>query len=226
MSINGLVSVVIPMFNAERFVGEAIRSVLEQEGDARVEVIVVDDGSTDGSVGVAERFGEQVRIVRGEHHGIGPARNLGVEHAKGAFVAFLDADDVWAPRKLDVQLSAVASTESPELVFGLMQQFRGVPGEVRSLEGDPVPGYFAGAMVTRLETFRRVGPFTSGWRVGEFIDWYARARDLGLRTAMVEEVVLWRRLHDSNTARLSAGGQQDFVGVVRAALQRRRGMGR
>ncbi len=224
MSVGGLVSVVIPVFNAERFVAEAIESVLGQEG-AEVEVVVVDDGSTDGSVAVAERFGDAVRVVRGEHAGIGAARNRGVEGARGEYVAFLDADDLWARGKLARQLGVLMGADAPELVFGMMQQFRGEPGGERVRDGEPLPGYFAGAMLTRLETFRRVGPFTTEWRVGEFVDWNARAQDLGLRSAMLEQVVLWRRLHDSNTARMSAGGQQDFVGVVRAALQRRRGAG-
>ncbi len=224
MSVGGLVSVMIPVFNAERFVGEAIESVLGQEG-AEVEVVVVDDGSTDGSVAVAERFGDAVRVVRGEHAGIGAARNRGVGGARGEYVTFLDADDLWARGKLARQLGVLMGADAPELVFGMMQQFRGEPGGERVRDGEPLPGYFAGAMLTRLETFTRVGPFTTEWRVGEFVDWYARAQDLGLRSAMLEQVILWRRLHDSNTARMSAGGQQDFVGVVRAALQRRRGAG-
>lgn len=224
MSGGGLVSVVIPLYNAERFVAEAMGSVLAQEG-AEVEVIVVDDGSSDGSVAVAEGFGGRVRVLRGEHAGIGPARNRGVDAATGEFVAFLDADDLWAPRKLAAQLAALTAANGPDLVFGMMQQFRGGPGEARRPDGEPAPGYFAGAMLTRLDTFRRVGEFTSEWRVGEFVDWYARAQDLGLKSAVLEHVVMWRRLHDSNTARMSAGGQQDFVGVVRAALQRRRGAG-
>jgi len=221
---DGLVSVVIPVFNAERFVGEAIRSVLAQEG-AEVEISVVDDGSSDGSAAVAEGFGKAVRLVRSEHGGIGSARNRGVDEAAGEVVAFLAADDVWAPGKLAAQMAALKERGGPDLVFGMMQQFRGGPGAPRRPDGDVAPGYFAGAMLTRLETFRRVGPFTTEWRVGEFVDWYARAQDLGLRSAMLEQVVLWRRLHDSNTARMSAGGQQDFVNVVRAALQRRRGVG-
>lgn len=217
-------TVVIPVFNAERFVAEAIGSVLGQEG-AEVEIVVVDDGSTDGSAAAAEGFGEAVRVVRGEHAGIGEARNRGLAEATGEFVGFLDADDAWGSGKLATQVEALTAADGPDLVFGMMQQFRGGPGEPRRPEGEAVPGYFAGAMLTRLETFRRVGPFTNEWRVGEFVDWYARAQDLGLRSAMLEQVVLWRRLHDSNTARMSAGGQQDFVGVVRAALQRRRGAG-
>ncbi|MBI1374424.1 MAG: glycosyltransferase [Phycisphaera sp.] len=106
------ISIVIPCHNAERLVGDAIASALAQT-HANVEVIVIDDGSTDGSLGVIESFGDRVRQETGPNRGACAARNRGVELARGAFVQFLDADDVLHPTKIATQL-AVAEAAGPE----------------------------------------------------------------------------------------------------------------
>lgn len=93
------VSVVIPAFNAERFLAEAIRSALNQLLPP-LEVIVVDDGSTDGTGEIARSFGEPVRCIRRENAGPSAARNRGIREARGEFIAFLDADDRWLPGHL------------------------------------------------------------------------------------------------------------------------------
>jgi glycosyltransferase involved in cell wall biosynthesis len=94
-----LVSVVIPAYNAERFVGEAIESVLAQT-HPQVECIVVDDGSTDGTTATARSFGERVRAYRQHNQGVSAARNAGARVATGSLLAFLDADDRWSPGRL------------------------------------------------------------------------------------------------------------------------------
>ncbi|HHQ41904.1 MAG TPA: glycosyltransferase family 2 protein, partial [Chromatiales bacterium] len=94
------ISVVIPCYNAERFVGEAVESALGQRG-VRHEVIVVDDGSTDGSSAVLERFRRHIVLIRQENRGEGGARNRGIAAARGRYLAFLDADDWWDPSFLE-----------------------------------------------------------------------------------------------------------------------------
>lgn len=101
------ISVVIPAYNAELFLADAIRSVLEQTV-APLEIIVVDDGSDDGTARVAQRFGERVRLIRQPNGGPSSARNSGVAAASGDWVAFLDADDAWLPEKLDRQAPLLA----------------------------------------------------------------------------------------------------------------------
>ena len=99
-----LVSVVIPLYNGERFIAETIRSVLAQTM-LDLEVVVVDDGSTDGGGKVVQSFGEPVRYLFQENAGVAAARNAGIAAARGEFIAFLDADDVWVARKLERQLA-------------------------------------------------------------------------------------------------------------------------
>ena len=101
------VSVIIPCYNAAPFLGETLESVLCQTVRAR-EVIVVDDGSTDGSSDVAKQFGPPVRLICQENAGLAAARNRGIEEARGEWIAFVDADDLWEPHKLEKQLAKAA----------------------------------------------------------------------------------------------------------------------
>lgn len=96
-----LFSVVIPAYNCAPYVGQALRSVLRQTLPRReVEIVVLDDGSVDGTQTVIERFGDAVRFLQLEHGGVSAARNAGIEAARGKYVAFLDADDFWLPERL------------------------------------------------------------------------------------------------------------------------------
>lgn len=98
------VSVIIPCFNAAPFLAATIRSVLAQTYPP-LEVLVVDDGSTDGSGELARSFGGSVRVIRQENQGLGPTRNRGIGEAVGDLVALVDADDLWDPRKLELQVA-------------------------------------------------------------------------------------------------------------------------
>lgn len=111
MSANPTVSVVIPCYNAARFIGETLRSAVNQT-HAPLEIIVIDDGSTDSSIQVAESFCSPVRVVRQANRGPQFARNRGIAEARGEWIAFLDADDLWMPAKLERQLSVAADTNS------------------------------------------------------------------------------------------------------------------
>ena len=99
-----LVSVVIPVYNAERYIEETLASVLAQTYP-QVEIIAVDDGSGDRSVEILRRYGERVRVFTQQNAGAAAARNRGVQEARGKWIAFLDADDLWVPDKLEKQLA-------------------------------------------------------------------------------------------------------------------------
>jgi len=219
------VTVVIPVRNGERYVGAAIESALAQE-PAPHDVIVVDDGSEDGSADVAGRFSPRAQVIRQEHAGIGAARNAGAEAVTTPFLAFLDSDDLLVPGSIAVRLGAFAADLGIDMVFGRMEQF-GDEREVRAPRDATagITAYISGAMLIRTEAFRRVGPFATDIRLGEFIDWYARAREAGLREQVVDAVVFRRRLHAANTSILEKDSRGDYARVLRAALRRRRQQG-
>ena len=101
------VSVIIPTYNSARYVTDAVESVLGQSFDD-LEVLVIDDGSTDETEKVMSGYGAPVRYIRQANGGVAAARNRGISESRGRFVAFLDADDVWLPFKLERQLEAIS----------------------------------------------------------------------------------------------------------------------
>ena len=229
MKDNPLISVIIPVYNYDRYLGEAIESVLSQTYQ-HLEVIVVDDGSTDQSGDVAKRFADRgVRYCHQVHAGIGPARNKGVELAHGEYVAFLDADDRWPLQKLERQLRAFESDPALEMVFGQAVQLQnGLEWEAgvkdtKTDVGNMVPGMVPGTMLIKRSAFDRVGKFQGDWKVGEFIDWYARAVELQIRSLVLPDLFLWRRIHDSNQGVRERQSVSDYARVLKAKLDRNRG---
>jgi glycosyltransferase involved in cell wall biosynthesis len=228
MDMPDSISVIITTYNYERYLVEAVDSVLAQSHLPQ-EVIVVDDGSTDGTAITVQRFGGRIRYDYQPNGGIGAARNRGLELARGQLLAFLDADDLWLPDKLERQLAALMIEPDLDMVSGYVQQF--VSPELSAEQKarlicptEPSPGYLPGALLIRRQAADRVGPFRTDLKVGEFIDWHARAMEVGLSNRMLPDVVLKRRLHTTNQS-LSHGTarpQADFLRVLKGALDRRR----
>ena len=221
----GLVSVVLPTYNYERYLAEAIESAIAQSYPFR-EIIVVDDGSTDGTRSVAERYPE-VRYVFQDNAGIGAARNAGIALAEGEFLTFLDADDSWPSDRLERMVAELTRESALDMVFGHVHQFP-TPERAEEIERtlsyikEPSPAYLAGTVVIRRTAFDNVGPFLVHLQVGEFVEWYLRAIDLGLSSAMLTAVVLRRRLHNSNQGIRMRGARLDYVRIVKARLDRKR----
>jgi len=220
------VSVVIPVRDGARYLREAVASVQAQTaGDP--ELIVVDDGSTDDTPDLLRAMEPAVRWVRQEAAGVAAAVNRGVELSRGAFLAFLDADDVWLPQNLELQLALLAREPAVDICFGHVRQFHSpdLSAEERAAIAcppDPMPGLSKGTMLVRRESFERVGAFSTEWRVGDFIDWSARARELGLASALLPDVVMLRRLHSGSSTLRDPEAHVDYTRVARAALRRRR----
>lgn len=110
------VSIIIPCYNAERYIGETLESALSQT-ECDVEIIVVDDGSTDGSRRVIEAFQPRVHLETGPNQGVSAARERGSSHANGEFILYLDADDLLAPNTLAEQARLLQSTDV-DVVYG------------------------------------------------------------------------------------------------------------
>jgi len=228
MKENPLVSVIIPVYNYDRYLAEAVESVLSQTYQ-HLEVIVVDDGSTDRSGAVAKSFaGRGVRYWPQVHSGIGLTRNKGVELAQGEFIAFLDADDRWRVQKIERQLLAFESDPALEMVFGQALQLHNGPeweagvSDYKVAVDGMVPGMVPGTMLIKRAAFDRVGKFLGDWKVGEFIDWYARAVELKIRSMVLPELLLWRRIHDSNQGVRERQSVSDYARVLKAKLDRKR----
>jgi glycosyltransferase involved in cell wall biosynthesis len=221
------IDVVIPAFNAARYLDEALVSVLSQDHAAN-RIIVIDDGSTDGTAEAASRFGAPVELARRDNGGAGAARNAGIARSTASFVAFLDADDRWIARKLTLQLAALNADPSIDMVLCLVRAFASpeLPeAERAALEAQhprPFEGWFPGAILIRRTSFDRVGPFAEDLGVAEAVDWFNRARRAGLRHVTVSEVLLERRLHRHNTTRLHAADRRDYLVAAKRHVDRLR----
>jgi glycosyltransferase involved in cell wall biosynthesis len=227
-------AVVIPVYNGTAYLAEAVESVRRQTRPAR-RIILVDDGSTDGTPQLAQSLCDDgreptVQCVRQDNAGPAAAMNHGASLVTESLIAFLSADDIWVPDKTDWQLKALrqsAQSDGAELVFGHMQNFISPELDEVTAAGlqcppDPMPGNSAGTLLTRRETFRTVGPFNEGFRVGEFIDWYGRAGDLGFKSAMLPQVVTLRRLHGHNHSLTRRTETVGYAHVLKTMLDRRR----
>lgn len=218
------VSVVVPVRDGERYLGEALDSIVGQSSPPR-EVVVVDDGSTDSSPAVAERYGPPVRVLRQPPLGQFAAVNAGIEASRGALLAFLDADDVWTPGSLACRLARIVEDDEPDAVFGRTVQF--VSPELVAdahryrFDRGPVSATMFQSMVIRRAAFIRVGVLAVDYATSANIDWMSRATAADLRSVMIADVVARRRLHGANISiRAKDEKAADLVRVVRDHLHR------
>ena len=220
------VSCVIPVWNGEPFLADAIESVLRQSYPP-LELIVVDDGSTDGTSEVIGTFAGRVRTVRQVNSGHGAARNAGLQLAHGDFIAFLDADDLWHPGKLERQAAAFAEQSDLGLCFSWLRNFSGEPPAWNVEDRDTsVPGYSSVTAMVRRAVFDQVGIFDPSLRHGGDRDFFMRAAERGIGKRLLDDVLVHRRLHDTNRSRqLSDSSRAEYLRILKASLDRRRNAG-
>lgn len=219
-----LVSVVIPVYNTAAYLAEAIDSVLAQTHPVS-EIIIVDDGSTDRSRDIALSYKEKVRYVYQHNQGIGAARNRGIEIAKGKYLAFLDADDRWTPGKIEAQLKRFNALPHLDFSFGNMIHFYSphLSEEERKRFQAPAgkaPAYVAGTLLTKRDSFDRVGLFNPAYTVGEFIDWFMRCKKTPFTIDLLDMPLLERRVHGENTTLKKKSHQYQYLQIIRNSLQK------
>ena len=229
MTNRPLVSVVVPAFNAERFLPDALSSIAAQTYE-HVETMVVDDGSTDDTAAVARSF-EGVRCIQQPHAGVAAARNKGVASTGGDVVAFLDSDDCWPPTKLARQVDHLLRQRTIGIVLGRQQVFHDDVDATSATETVPAwfasegegPGLVAYAtMALWRHVFETVGPFDETRTTSEDTEWLIRARDAGIQLAILDGVVLHRRFHRGNLTSRTAIVRRDLATILHDRMRRRR----
>ncbi len=223
-----LVSCIVPVFNGERYLREALDSIFGQTY-LRLEVIVVNDGSTDGTATVIAAFGDRVRSLWQSNRGPATARNLGIRAATGDFIAFLDADDIWHPQKLERQMARFRAR--PELAYCVthVQNFW-IPELQLEKEtfrdhriSKALPGYVTQTLLARRRVFQTVGLFDSSFKHGDSTEWFLRAAQLGTVSELLLDVLLYRRLHPTNRSRVSAArSREEYLRILKLSLDRKR----
>jgi glycosyltransferase involved in cell wall biosynthesis len=214
------VSLVVPVYNGGRFLGEALESLLALDYEP-FEVIVVDDGATDGSADVARSF-SAVRVVRQENQGPAAARNTGIALARGGFIAIHDADDLVPPTKLSVQVSHLLENPRVGCVLGRQRWIDPPPW----LKPDPLYGELDGiplpSAVFRTSVLRELGGYDTSYRSHEHMDLLFRMRELGSEIAVLPDVVLFRRFHGGNLSFLARPERDQRLRSLKAKLDRSR----
>ena len=220
-----LVSVVIPLYNGVRHIGEAIESVLSQDYP-KLELLVVDDGSQDGGAEVVKRY-PQVRLIQQENQGPAVARNVGVREATGDILAFLDADDLWLPGKVRQQVDALLAAPAPCFVIceTRLEFMSGNPipaGYSQRMVETDHPSHLPSALMVKREVFEQVGDFDPQLRSGQDTDWFFRAIEAGIARELVPKTLFKKRIHDTNITGTVAQTRQSMMRNLKASLDRKR----
>ncbi len=220
------VSVIIPVYQGEAYLGEAIRSALSQTHPP-LEVLVIDDGSTDRTREIVTAYGAPVRYVHQTNAGPAAARNRGLRLARGDAIAFLDADDLWTPHKLAQQTERLESGDPADVVLGYAQPIvsraDAVAADEFELSGQPALAQHLGSALIRRSAFDRIGVLDESRLHCEDWDWFMRAREEGLRLLVHTDVVLYYRQHPES---LTRGSQEmrkaEMLKTFKKSLDRRR----
>jgi glycosyltransferase involved in cell wall biosynthesis len=211
------ISVVMPAWNAARYIGDAIDSVLSQSV-APDEIIIVNDGSADHTAECVRKFGSRVTLIEQSNAGAAAGRNRGIAEAHGEAIALLDADDLMAPRRLELQGALLTLNPDCAITLGRQLTFRSEQERLALGSGTVKltavrAGYVPSAAMVRASAFALVGPFDASLRIGDFLEWIRRAQARGTPVKQMEEIVAYRRLHEDSLSR-SAGAQ--YANLVHA----------
>ena len=232
MSAQPVISVILPLYNGERFVEGAVRSILQQTvGD--FQIIAVDDAGKEPTLARVEAMRPLIEagghrldvVVQACNSGIAAARNAGAAISRGEYVSWIDQDDLWPAERTAILLNALQASGS-EVVRGRMRFIDLAPGVKRPwvrdhwFSGDH-PGYMLGALLCRAEVLASIGPLTESMREGfDDVDWFMRLRHCQVSVAEVEEVTVVRQIHEANQS--GRASQGELLAAVRAHVRRNR----
>lgn len=218
------ISVIIPAYNAEKYLSQAVQSVVEQLPTAEREIIVIDDGSTDQTCAVAHRLG--CMVLEQSHNGAAAARNRGIQAATGCYILLLDADDILTPGAVMALKTPFSMQPAPVAVFAKAMDFISpelLPEQAQSLRPrlNGYEGVLPGCSLIARETFQQVGLFDIRLKSAETVDWMMRLRAAHLPTLNIDFITLNRRLHLTNTGRVQAQTEmKNYAALLRKRLKR------
>lgn len=221
------ITAIIPVRDGARTLSRAIASVLDQDVPI-AELLVVDDGSRDASRAIALGFGPSVKVLVHEA-ALGPAaaRNTGITAARGDLLAFNDADDAWRPGKLARQLAHLAAHPDASFTFGAFDNapdegLAELPAWARARRDGPLPTFVFQTLLARRDAFSAVGLLDPTLSHAEDIDWFLRARDLGVPFHRADEALVTRYIHAHNLTADTGANARALARVLKRSLDRRR----
>ena len=219
------ISVIIPAYNAERYLEETVQSVREQQWEGPLEIIVINDGSADSTEALAKSLG--CRVVSIPQSGPAAARNEGIKNASNDLIFFLDADDVLAEGSFEVLYAPMAQDPAVSAVFGRAKDFISPdvpPDEAKKIRynDNGYEGRLTGCSFLKKDVLEQVGLFDESLKSGETVDWMVRLRASSVRIARIPDIVLLRRIHLSNMGRLDPRGEMmNYAAILRKRMKKK-----
>jgi glycosyltransferase involved in cell wall biosynthesis len=225
---NPLASVIIAVKDGERFLSQALDSVLAQDYRP-LEILVVDGDSTDRTIEIARSF-ENVQLVNQNSKGVASAWNEGIAAANGPFVAFLSHDDLWTPDKLRLQINHLLDHPDIQYVISRVKFFvepncRLASGFRKELLQENHVGRVMETLLVRKSLLETIGTFDPQLGTAEDVDWFARAQDHGIPMAIIPRVLLHKRIHDANTSLNLLENNHNLLRALRESINRKRNRG-
>lgn len=222
----GMLSVIIPAYNAELYLKEAVESVMRQRWQGDREIIIVDDASSDGTAALAASLG--CCVIRSSlRSGAASARNKGISAAGGEWILLLDADDVLADDAAEALYRPFEADPGTVAVFGKAEDFvsrelsADQAAELKPRRGS-YDGILPGCSLIRKRVFDTVGLFDESLKSGETVDWIMKLRESGMKTARIDAVTLKRRIHLTNTGRVDRSGEmRNYAALLRKRMIKR-----
>ena len=230
------VSVIMPAFNADRFIEFALRSLLQERNAVALDIIVIDDGSTDGTRAIVSSVGRdfpEIRLLQNTRKGIAAARNTGLDHIRDdcAFVTFLDADDLSYPGRIVRQRARLIDDPKIDVLYGTMEMFHVLDAATQApAAGHPtkvIRGPYLQSAMYRPHVISKVGHFDERFRQGDDTDYVLRVIEQQFNLVLDDGVATFYRRHDSNVTLNTVEVHREFMmaSLKSAARRRLRGQG-
>lgn len=203
--------------NSLDYLKEAIKSVLNQTLTCD-EIIVVDNNSNDGTEKYLKTKKQIKYIKLDKNYGIGYPRNIGVKASKNNILCFLDSDDLWLPNKNEVQINEFRKNPNLDIVFGQVINFFDKKADQKKYQNvidTPRSGFLASGLMVKKSSFIRTGFFDTSLEVGEFIDWFLKAKQKNMKFKILDQLVFKRRIHGLNNGILKKDKNTDYIKVIR-----------
>jgi len=212
-----LISIIVPVFNGEAYIADALQSIFEQTY-TRFEVLVVDDGSTDNSKNIANSF--DIKYSYQKNQGVAVARNQGIAGAIGEYITFLDQDDTWLPDKLQKQVDLMLS--NADLGYVLTHQMLHLvegaeegPAWLREKQlNTALIGYLPSALMVRRSVFSKIGIFDPNYKTGSDGEWFFRAKDNHIRMEILQDVLVHRKIHRFNHSNAVGDTHKEMLKII------------
>jgi glycosyltransferase involved in cell wall biosynthesis len=198
---NPLVTIIIPVYNREKYVADALNSLLNDDYQPK-EIVVVDDGSTDKTAEILSKY-EGINYHYQEHQGVSVARNTGLNLSHGRYITFLDSDDIWMPGRLEYSVNFFQSHPEVDYLLGKQETFLEdgflKPIHIKQSWLDfPQESSGTGVLMTKKTCFDKVGFFNTDFRSSEDKEWLLRASEAKLQMARIPLIMVKQRLHGQN----------------------------